>query len=499
MILSYINLILGNLIPIFYLPIMLSMLGKNEYGLFKLATNLTSYLTLIALGIGGSITRYVIKANLEGGRDAEQRLFGLFSVMYDVVSVCAIAVGVFLALNLHWFYSEALNPDELGIMRMLVIVLTLNTAVQMASIPCTTIVSAHERFVFVQAMTIITTVAAPVLNLIILLMGFKSVGMVVGTLCLTVVVRAAYLIYCRSSLGLKPVYKQMPTHLVKEIMIFSFWIFVSNVTSHLFGATDTVIIGAAPALAAAGVAVYSVGHQFSSILIGLSQVVPGFFMPRANKMVLSGSDSEELTDLTIKVGRVQGYLMALACFGFVAFGKQFLLLYVGEGYDEAYWVAVIVMIPNCIQLVQSVFISIMQAKNMHSFRAKTYTLIAVANAIATYFLVRVYGVIGAAIPTALCYLLGNGFLMNWFYHKRMKLNVPRFWKQIIPVFIPAVLLAAVALTLSIWVDFSYLPYFLIGVTVFTLIYFAICWKLVMTDEEKKLIIQPLGRFRRKKD
>ena len=42
-ILNYVNLGLGNLIPIFYTPIMLSLLGQSEYGLYKLASSFTSY------------------------------------------------------------------------------------------------------------------------------------------------------------------------------------------------------------------------------------------------------------------------------------------------------------------------------------------------------------------------------------------------------------------------------------------------------------------------
>ena len=72
-ILNYINLILGNLIPIFYTPIMLSLLGQSEYGLYKLASNVTSYLSLISLGLGSAITRYLIKAREEEGKEAETR------------------------------------------------------------------------------------------------------------------------------------------------------------------------------------------------------------------------------------------------------------------------------------------------------------------------------------------------------------------------------------------------------------------------------------------
>ena len=56
-VLNYVNMILGNLIPIFYTPIMLTLLGQSEYGLYKLASSVTSYLSLISMGLGSAITR----------------------------------------------------------------------------------------------------------------------------------------------------------------------------------------------------------------------------------------------------------------------------------------------------------------------------------------------------------------------------------------------------------------------------------------------------------
>lgn len=67
-ILNYVNLGLGNLIPIFYTPIMLSLLGQSEYGLYKLASSFTSYLTLISFGLGSAITRYLIKSREQEGK-----------------------------------------------------------------------------------------------------------------------------------------------------------------------------------------------------------------------------------------------------------------------------------------------------------------------------------------------------------------------------------------------------------------------------------------------
>ena len=43
-ILNYVNILLGNLIPVFYTPIMLSLLGQQEYGLYNLSSSVKSYL-----------------------------------------------------------------------------------------------------------------------------------------------------------------------------------------------------------------------------------------------------------------------------------------------------------------------------------------------------------------------------------------------------------------------------------------------------------------------
>ena len=90
-VLNYVNMILGNLIPIFYTPVMLSLLGQSEYGLYKLSSSVTSYLSLISLGIGSAITRYLIKSREEHGQEAEEQMLGLFMVVFQVIAVAAMA------------------------------------------------------------------------------------------------------------------------------------------------------------------------------------------------------------------------------------------------------------------------------------------------------------------------------------------------------------------------------------------------------------------------
>lgn len=499
MILSYINLGIGNLIPFFYTPIMLELLGQSEYGLYKIASSTTSYLSLMAFGIGSAVSRFIIKARTQEGKEAEERMFGLFNLLFQAVALLTLIVGGIIVWKLDLIYGASLTSAELSRMRILVGLMVINTAVGFSATSYNAVVSSHERFLFIHSVNILTTIGTPILNLVILFMGYRSVGMAVVSLSLNILVRLAYMAYVRKSLDIRPRYNGMPTHAIKEIFAFSFWVFVSNIVSRIYTSTDTIIIGAIPALATVGAAVYSVGSTFYSIMFNLAQVTPGLFSPKVNKMVFGGASDIELSDLMITVGRIQGFVVALVCSGFIAFGKPFIYCYVGAEYWEAYWVAMIIMIPNCIPLVQSVANSIQQAKGMHQFRAKVYLVIAIINLLGTLVLVRKFGIIGAAIPTGVAYLLGQGLIMNWFYWKKVHLDIPRFWGNLLPLFGFSAILCCVTLIASRIVDFYSWGKLFFGIVIYIAIYCAGLWFLILRSEEKVTIIESISKTLKKKD
>lgn len=282
-VLNYINLILGNLIPIFYTPIMLSLLGKSEYGLYKLSSSITSYLSLISLGIGSAITRYLIKANIEEGKEAEERVLGLFMVIFQIIAVVSFVIGLLLTCNIQIWYGNSLTAVELSRMRILVFLMVCNTALNFSLSPYISVVSTHEKFIFLQCMNIITTCVGPLLNLIVMFAGFASIGMTVSSLILGIITRYVYLFYVRHSLKIKARYRNVPTNLLKEILTFSFWIFISNVVGQLYNATDTVMIGAVPALATVGTAVYNVGATFNNMVFNLTTGISSLLSPKTIK------------------------------------------------------------------------------------------------------------------------------------------------------------------------------------------------------------------------
>ena len=164
--LSYLNLLIGNLIPFIYTPIMLRMLGQAEYGIYGIAQSVMGYIGLLNFGIGGSIIRYLAKYRAEGDLDGEQRVFGLFIKIYSVIGAAILLVGTFCSFHLG-FYGRSLMPDELLLLERLVRLMTLNTAIFMPFNVFSSMILAHERFIFSKTASLITSVVSPCLNLVL--------------------------------------------------------------------------------------------------------------------------------------------------------------------------------------------------------------------------------------------------------------------------------------------------------------------------------------------
>ncbi len=487
-ILNYINIGLGSLIPIFYTPIMLNLLGKSEYGLYKLASSLTGYLSLVSLGMGAAITRYIIKAREEEGKEAEEQVFGLFLMIFRAITILAVIIGVILIILAPGWYDNALTPVELGRMRLLMIIMTANMALTFIMSPYVSVVTANERFIFMQSMNIISTCVIPIVNLIVLYLGYASVGMAVSSLVIQFIIRAAYLFYSRNSLQLKPRYSKSSFGQLKEVIVFAFWIFVAEIVDKLYASTDIALIGAVPSLGTDGVAIYNVGTVFCGIVLTIAVGLSGLLAPRTNKMVFEGVTNTELTDFAIRIGRIQALIIALIVSGFIAFGRPFIHFYVGDLYAESYIVAILIMIPNMIPIVQNVFLNIIVAKNKHRFRSIVYLGIAIANVVGTWLLLKTMGVVGAALMTGVARIVGQGFVMNWYYNKKIGLEIGRFWKAVLPIYFPPILMTLVTLALGrYFIDFYSVITLVIGIVCFSIIYVAYNWLFVMNEEEKSIV------------
>ncbi len=491
--LSYLNLALGSIIPLFYTPIMLGILGQEEYGLYSLSTSVTSYLTLLNLGMGSAIVRYVAKYRAENNTDGIKRLIGLFMALYSAMAVLVCIGGGVLSVFTDELFSEGLTAPEIAKLKILIIIMSLNVAISLPTSTFVSIISAFERFTFAKSIAICETIAVPALNLVILYLGKGSIGMALIALGIQIIASIINFFYCQKKLRITPVFKNLPKELLKEIAGYCFFIFLSTIVDMLYWSTDKVLIGAI--LGSAMVAIYNVGGVFTAIMQNLAQAISQVFTPRIMMMATRKDQSpKEISELMVRIGRLQFYIVSFILAGYIVFGQYFLNFWAGPGYEAAYYVALLTMVPLAIPLIQSIAYSTMVAQNKHKFRAIIYAVIAVANVISTCLVLEPFGIIGAAVCTAVAFLLGNGIIMNIYYYKVIQLDIPGFWLNILKIaIVPVVMIVGGLLFVHHVLAPATIPIFLMEVAVFSVIFWVLNWLLSLNSYEKQLLTGMLKR------
>lgn len=437
-ILSYINMLVHNIIGILYTPVMLRLLGKSEYGLYQLVYSVVSYLGLLSFGFGSAYVRFYSRYKVKNDEDGIARLNGMFITIFLIIALITILAGSILVFNVELIFKQGLTPSEISTARILMILMVFNLAVTFPSSVFDSYVTAHECYFFQRVVSLLQTVLNPFLTLPLLLMGYKSISLVVVTTILTVGKFIMNVYYCRKKIDMHFKFKNMQFSLLKEIWVFSFFIFLNMIVDQINWSVDKFILGMFGGTVA--VAVYAVGGQINTLYMSLSTSVSSVFIPRINTIVADSNDNKQLTDIFTRVGRIQFIVLALVLSGFILLGKYFISVWAGNGYDSAYYVVLLLIIPVTVPLIQNLGIEIQRAKNMHKFRSIVYFIIAIGNVLISIPLTKAYGEVGAAFGTAITMTLGNIIIMNWYYHARVKLNMRYFWNNIFKLF-PAILIS----------------------------------------------------------
>lgn len=483
-ILSYINLGLGTIIPFVYTPIMLRILGQAEYGLFSLASSAVSYLSLLSFGFGSTIIRYISKYRAENDKESEEKVFGFFLLLYCALALLVLICGAVIAYNVEPIFNKGLTTNELNKMKILVMIMTFNSALSFPLSVYSSMVVAHEKYVFRKLIDMFSTVLAPIANLVALYLGYASVGMATAATIIQFIILPLNVFYCYRIINIKPIFANLPNTLIKEMLGFSVFIFIGTLVDMLFWATDKVILGMLAGSVA--VAIYNVGSTFNTMVMNLSTSISGVFTPRVTGMVVKEASKEELNSIFIRIGRIQFIIIALIVSGFTVFGPSFIKLWAGPGYSGAYWIAIMTMFPLCIPLIQNMGLTIVIAQNKHQFRAIVYLIIAVANVVMTYISVPYFGIYGAAACSCIAYVIGQGIIMNIYYYKVTGLDIPLFWKNIFKMTIVPIVMTVICLFLNNFIVINSWKIFLCGVISFTLIYAILMYLFAFNESERAL-------------
>lgn len=484
-ILSYIVIIVNTLVQLTYTPLLIRKLGQSEYGLYSLIVSIIGYLTVLDLGFGNAIIVYTAKYRANKQLKEEQKLHGMFKIVFYIIAIIVTFLGILLYLNVDKLFGNTMNETEINKAKIMMIILTFNLSITFCFNIYSSIISAYEKFVFQKIMAIISALLKPALMIPLLFLGYKSITMCVIITIVNVIILLSNYFYCKKKLNINTRFMGFDKALFKEIFSYSFFIFLGVVVDKVNWSVDQFVLGIVSGTIA--VSVYAVASQLNTLFVNLSTAVSGVLLPKMSKMVAMKASEKELTDEMIKVGRLQYFIIFLMVSGFILVGKEFIIWWAGTDYIMSYYVALLLIVPVCFPLIQNLAISICQAMNKHKFRAIATAIMALFNIGISYILGKKYGAIGCAVGTALALIVCNIFIMNIYYKRVIKLEIGRFWLEILKMTSIFMIPFAITLIIVNITNFSGISGVLIYATIYTILYILISYMCVMNEYEKIII------------
>ena len=223
----------------------------------------------------------------------------------------------------------------------------------------------------------------------------------------------------------------------------------------------------------------------------IATTVAGVFTPRIHFIVnQEKNDTEknnEILELITKVGRIQWTTIFLILFGFIFFGKQFIILLFGKEYELAYIAAVLLITPISFVLIKGNILEVYRAKDKQKVRTIIYFIIAVINIIASYNVCEKYGIVGCTAGTTISIIIGHIIIFNIYDHNVLKINMFKFWKEILKI-IPAIIIPIIlGVIIQAKVNLENIYIYMISMIIFTIVYAVNIYILALNKDEREAI------------
>lgn len=488
---SYVTTVVRTLSKLLLTPLYLKVLGMNEYGFYEYVFSVACYATILDFGISSVVNTFAISKREKGDSEGVENVM-FYALMFSVFAALVIAAaGAVISIGAPVVFGDKIL-GRVALTRKLLLLMVAELIFLMFQHYFEGVILAEEKYVTLRMVALVQIILRCAITVLLLYTDIGVLSIAWGDLIGVGLCLLYEILFCRRKLNLKIKYHYYDKELLRGISKLALALCLQSVVSYLNSSIDKYVLGRL--ISNAVVTIYTVAMTFSTFFDEIPTAIQRLYLPQVVKLVASGADGEELTDLVIKPGRYQMMLVGGILGGFILFGKQFIILWTGEDTVMAWTIALFLMVPSVLPLVQNVCISILTAMNKRMFRSYVLCGIALFNLVLTVILVKRIGVLGAPIATCIGLIIGNNIAMNIYYKREIHINVRRMFGSILKGILPASVIATCLCIPLLLVKQSGVIWFAVECIAFCIVYFGLLWLFGINAEEK----EEISSFIRKK-
>lgn len=429
-VLSYVNMAVSILASLLVTNVVLDYIGDYNYGLYSFVNSITTWLSVVSSALTASFVRFSSIEKKENDGDTS-RTNTIYFKLLMILSIIVIVVGLAILLPMYLTHTNFGNYSWEDSQRIYILfaLSLINIAVTMPVTVFSLYISFKQKFIFQRITALLSTLITYGGHLLLAVLTKEIATFAILSIFSTAFFFLLNYAFCRKSLNMTFAKAKLSDNkmLVRSILAFSGILLFNSIVDQINQSVDKTLLGfmASPN----DVTIYQLGQNFVNYLFTMSLAISTVFTPTIYEMVVNGDDG--INRLYLKVSRIQLLVVTLIAFGFLACGKTFVTVWIGEERITVYYIAAALMLLDICPLSISTSVEIQRARNKHLFRAITYFALALFNVgLSVLFIIIFpieYAVYACLLGTVITTVCSHWIAMSIYNCKVMKLPIKQYF------------------------------------------------------------------------
>lgn len=432
------------------------MMGQTEYGVYQTMTSFATYLTLFQFGTGSIMTRNISLCRKDGSEtDLYKKNTATVWTVAVVQAVIIAAISVIFCLMIDTIYKNSLTADQINYGKVLFAIVAVKMVLTFLIQVLNGIILGREHYSLSTVLQLTFLLIRTVLAVALLYFSPFAIYLVILDTVLEFIIFIFTYCYCRQKLEASFSFRYFDKKIFMNALPLAMALLLQTIINMANGNVDKFVIGIL--MSPEAVAIYSVGMFIYTTFSSLTTIPISMYMPQIAADMRGGKRGDELTKSLIQPCRLIFLIGGLVLFGFITIGRQFIFIVYGKDYLEAWIIAIVIMIPMLINMSNGVLVNVLDIMNKRLSRSLFLLITTIGNIILTVWWIQDWGMIGAAVATGICTLIGQDLLLNIYYNKVIKIRILYLFKETFRGILPSLILATALGFLSInWITNQYL-------------------------------------------
>lgn len=484
-VLSYFSMIVNMICSLILSAFLLRTLGDTEYGLYQTVSAFAMNLVMLEFGIGTVMTRNVSVCKSTGDEQKLKKSISTLWYMTALLSAIILLLSFLFSRNIGVIYQNSMTETQIEYAQRIFTIIMINLIVSFFTNTLNGLLLGMEQYSYAKLVTLLKVAVRCLLLVAVISVKPYSIYISIVDALIGISIFLVTFIFCKREYKVIFSIRQFDKAIVAESMPLCLALLLQGFINQANDSVDKLIIGIKMSLES--VALYSVAQYIYSLLSSIMSMPISMYMPQLAKDMNQGVHGKALTQTLVAPCRLVVLIGGTLLFAFVAVGKQFIGIVYGLSKQEAWYYALITILPMFVNMTNGVIINVLDIANKRLTRSLSLLCTTILNIILTWLLISHYGILGAVCGTAVSLILGNILVMNIYYQKKMRIDIIwlfcKAYKGVLP---SQIMSCAAGFAIARCIDNIYISFF-VGGSIYVLLCAGLMAAFGLNKNEKQVL------------